>query len=215
MSYRKSNKFIGDDTKAAVRQSPNCIKNQKYGETRFSIWRMQFLHLAMWQVALGRHAIEFTQTSAISKFYIWLRFRPHHRSRHVILHQSLEILSKSDQHRQKEMTSCRFSRWRISAVLDFRGPKIFHRLYFVAWLYPNGRRGHLNLYPLGRKVDFCVLGKTKVKRITGISHLAKNHILCKRSPPTFGPNFGGFYFGTRILGPNNVDFCPSANEYTL
>jgi len=33
-----------------------------------------------------------------------------------------EVLSKSDHPRQKEMTSCRFSRWRISAILDFRGP---------------------------------------------------------------------------------------------
>jgi len=33
-----------------------------------------------------------------------------------------EILSKSDHPRQKKMTSCRFSRWRISAILDFRSP---------------------------------------------------------------------------------------------
>ena len=33
-----------------------------------------------------------------------------------------EILSKSDHPRQKKMTSCRFLRWRISAILDFRGP---------------------------------------------------------------------------------------------
>jgi len=33
-----------------------------------------------------------------------------------------EILSKLDHPRQKKMTSCRFSRWRISAILDFRGP---------------------------------------------------------------------------------------------
>jgi len=33
-----------------------------------------------------------------------------------------EILSKSDHPRQKKMTSCRLSRWRISAILDFRGP---------------------------------------------------------------------------------------------
>ena len=32
-----------------------------------------------------------------------------------------EILSKSDHPQQKKMTSCRFSRWRISAILDFRG----------------------------------------------------------------------------------------------
>jgi len=33
-----------------------------------------------------------------------------------------EILSKSDHPRQKKMTSCRFSRRRISAILDFRSP---------------------------------------------------------------------------------------------
>jgi len=33
-----------------------------------------------------------------------------------------EILSKSDHPQQKKMTSCRLSRWRISAILDFRGP---------------------------------------------------------------------------------------------
>jgi len=33
-----------------------------------------------------------------------------------------EILSKSDHRQQKKMTSCRFSRWRISAILDFRDP---------------------------------------------------------------------------------------------
>jgi len=33
-----------------------------------------------------------------------------------------EILYKSDHPRRKKMTSCRFSRWRISAILDFRGP---------------------------------------------------------------------------------------------
>jgi len=31
-------------------------------------------------------------------------------------------MSKSDHPQQKKMTSCRFSRWRISAILDFRGP---------------------------------------------------------------------------------------------
>ena len=33
-----------------------------------------------------------------------------------------EILSQSDHPRQKKMTSCQFSRWRISAILNFRGP---------------------------------------------------------------------------------------------
>jgi len=36
----------------------------------------------------GMTFIEFAQTSAILEFYIWFWFRPHHRSQHVILHQS-------------------------------------------------------------------------------------------------------------------------------
>jgi len=51
----------------------------------------QWQHRAMWQVALGWHAMEFVQTFAILKFYIWFRFWPYHRSRHVILHQSAKF----------------------------------------------------------------------------------------------------------------------------
>ena len=102
-------------------------KTKKYGEKRFSIWRMEFLHPAMWhvalgswqwihqvavvglpakwQVALGWHAIKFPQTSAILEFYFWIRFRPYHSSRHVILHQSAKFYPN-----------------RISANLDFSGP---------------------------------------------------------------------------------------------
>ena len=43
--------------------------------------------------------------------------RPYHRIQHVILHQSAKIYAHG-----RKMTSCRFSRWRISAILDFRGP---------------------------------------------------------------------------------------------
>jgi len=52
-------KCIGNDTKSATRQSPNCIKNNKkiYGEKRFSIWRMELLHLAMWH----DHDIDFAR----------------------------------------------------------------------------------------------------------------------------------------------------------
>jgi len=53
-------------------------------DSEFTKWQ----HLAVWQVALGWHAIEFAQTSAILEFYTWFRFRPHHQSRHVILQQS-------------------------------------------------------------------------------------------------------------------------------
>jgi len=56
ISLPRKNECIGDDIKAAVRQSPNCIKKTKkikYGEKRFSMWRVEFLHPAMWHVALG------------------------------------------------------------------------------------------------------------------------------------------------------------------
>jgi len=55
-----SNKYIGDDTKAAARQSPNCIKKKQkinYGEKRFSIWRMELLHPAIWH----DHDIDFAR----------------------------------------------------------------------------------------------------------------------------------------------------------
>jgi len=42
----------------------------------------------------------------------------HHRSRHVILQNFIQI----GQPLAEKMTSCRFSRWRISAILDFMGP---------------------------------------------------------------------------------------------
>ena len=55
----KLNRCIGNDTKAAARQSLNCIENKKitYGEKRFSIWRMEFLHPAIWH----DHDIDFTR----------------------------------------------------------------------------------------------------------------------------------------------------------
>ena len=50
------NKCIGDDTKAAARQSLNCIKN-KILQKRFSIWQMELLHPAMWH----DHDIDFVR----------------------------------------------------------------------------------------------------------------------------------------------------------
>jgi len=112
--WRVTNKCIGDDTKAAARQSLNSIihkKNKIWRKTIFNIggWNSYTLrcgtimtlispgdctlqcgmwlwncdsefttwqHPAMWYVALGWHATEFAQTSAILEFYIWFRFRP-------------------------------------------------------------------------------------------------------------------------------------------
>ena len=97
-----NNKGIGDNTKSATRQSLNCIKIKKYKIWRKTIFNMadgiltpcnvacgsgivkvnspsdseftKWQHPAMWYVALGWHAIEFAQTSAILEFYIWFPF---------------------------------------------------------------------------------------------------------------------------------------------
>jgi len=88
---------------------------------------VRWQHHAMMQcgtLALGWHAIEFGQRSAILEFYLRFRFRPyyhHHRSRHVILHQSPKFYPNRTAHGRKK-ASCWFSRWRIFAILDFRGP---------------------------------------------------------------------------------------------
>jgi len=109
----------------SARQSLKCIKNNnkiKYGEKRFSIWRMEFLHLAMWQVALGWHAIEFAQAFAILEFYIWFRFRPRHRSRYVILHQSPKLYPNRTTLGRKKWRHVDFPDGGSQRVLDFRGP---------------------------------------------------------------------------------------------
>jgi len=109
------------------RQSLNCIKNKiiKYGEKRFSIWRIEFLHPAMWhdydidivnreswpwirQVTAPCNVIRGSGMTShwirpnILELYIWFQFKPNHRSRHVILQQSPIFFSKSDQSRQKK-----------------------------------------------------------------------------------------------------------------
>jgi len=65
--------------------------------------------------------MEFAQTSAILEFYIDVE---HITTVDMLFCTSLRnfMLSKSDHPQQKKMTSCRFSRWRISAILNFRGP---------------------------------------------------------------------------------------------
>jgi len=83
-------------------------------DSEFTKWQ----HPAMWYVALGRHVIEFAQTSAILEFYIWFRFRPHHRSRHVILHQSVKFYPNRTTLCSKKWRHVDFQ----DGVLDFRGP---------------------------------------------------------------------------------------------
>jgi len=102
---------------------------------------MEFLHPAMWHVALEswqwihQVAAPCNVIHGSGMTCHWIRPNVRHIG---ILHlvsisttsplstchsaPVSEILSKSDHPRQKKMTSCRFSRWRISDILDFRGP---------------------------------------------------------------------------------------------
>ena len=71
-----------------------------------------------WNITISGFEI---QTSAILEFYFRFHFRPHHRSRHVILHQSAKCYRNPSAH-GREITSCWFLRWQISAILNFMGP---------------------------------------------------------------------------------------------
>ena len=51
---------------------------------------------------------------------IWFRLRPYHHGRHVILHQSAKFYQNQTTLNRKKLYQ--FSRWRISAILDFKGP---------------------------------------------------------------------------------------------
>ena len=69
---------------------------------------------SVWHVALGWHAIEIAQTSVILEFYFWFRFRPHHRSWHVILHQSVKFYPNR--------TTLGRKKWRHVDFQDGRSP---------------------------------------------------------------------------------------------
>jgi len=77
---------------------------------------------AMWQVALGWHATEFAQNVRQIGILHPVSISTNHHSRHVILHQSAKFYPNRTTLSRKKMMSCRFSRWWISAILDFRGP---------------------------------------------------------------------------------------------
>ena len=92
--------FVIASVSESIRKPPldkpwTAFKKIKYGEKRFFICRMEFLHPAMWHVALESwqwihqvaapcnvirgsamtcHLIEFAQTSAVLEFYIWFPF---------------------------------------------------------------------------------------------------------------------------------------------
>jgi len=139
-----STKCIGNDTKAADSQSLNCIKKQKkikYGEKRFSICRMEFLHPAMWHVALesrqwihqvaapcnvirgsGMTCHSIRPNVRHVGILLLVSISTHHRSRHVILYQSAKFYPNWTTLGRKKWCHVDFWRWRISAILECRDP---------------------------------------------------------------------------------------------
>ena len=102
---------------------------------------IKWQHPAMWYVDLGWHAIEFARWQHPAMWQVALGLQCHvirQNVRHIgILHlvSILPISPQSTCHSApvcefypnrptsaQKITSCRFSRWRISAILDFRGP---------------------------------------------------------------------------------------------
>ena len=211
------------------------LKNKnkiKFGDKRFSIWRMELLHPAMWH----NHDIDFARWLHPAMWHValelwqwihqvaapcnvtrgsgmtcrWIRrmaqpcnvtmscssgimtwnspapcnvvggsvmtcyvIRPnvcHIGNLHLVSNLTIsleltchsapvcEILSKSDHPQQKKMTSCRFSRWRISVNLDFRG-------LIMCWLKSPGTtfcRSSIEIIALNclvflRKSSFCIM----------------------------------------------------------
>ena len=82
-----------------------------------------------------------------------------------------EILSKSDHPLHKKMTSCRFSRWRISAILDFRGPiKGFWKPMYD-FLQVVNRHHSSKLLSFEKKCFFCILATDRqTNRWTALMH---------------------------------------------
>jgi len=85
-------------------------------DSEFTKWQ----HPAVWQVTLAWHSIQLAKTSAILEFYFWFRFRhiaAVDRSFCTSLRNFIQIGPPS----AEKLTSCRVSRRRISAILDFMG----------------------------------------------------------------------------------------------
>jgi len=118
------NKCIGDDTKAAARLSLSCIKTKKikYGEKRFSIWRIELLHPAIWHVALESWHWIRQNVRHIGILHLVLISTTSQQSRCHILHQSPKFYPNWTTLNRKKWRHVDFSRWRISAILDFRDP---------------------------------------------------------------------------------------------
>jgi len=88
-------------------------------DIEFASWQ----HPTMWHVALRWHANEFAQTSDW-KSTSGFDFDHYHTAVDVSFWTNLRNSIQIGPPRQKKITSCQFSRRRISAILDCGGPVI-------------------------------------------------------------------------------------------
>jgi len=91
---------------------------------RFSLWRMEFLHPAMWHAGgfIGWHAIEFARAKRPPYWNSTSGFDfGHNTAVNMSFGTSLQNCIQIGPTLAEKMTSCRFSSWRISAILNFRG----------------------------------------------------------------------------------------------
>ena len=84
-------------------------------------WITTWQHPAVWQMALGRHAIELAK-----RLPYWNSTSGFDFDHIITIDMSFCISAKFYLNRttlgRKKMSSCRFSRWQTSAILDFRCP---------------------------------------------------------------------------------------------
>ena len=139
----------------------------------------RWLHPAMWHVALGswhsirQVAVPCSVAGGSGMTCHWIRPNICHTGiLHLVLISTTspqstyhsapvsEILSKSDHPRQKNMTSCRFSRWRISAILDLRDPIVgfFWKAQLHNFLYVVNRHRSCELFSFFEKIAFLHFG---------------------------------------------------------
>jgi len=139
-NYNNNNKCTGDDTKSAARQILNCIKNKKNKIWRKTIFNMADGILTPSNVACSSGIVTVNSPSGSTlqgDTWLWddmplnspkrppywnsksgFHFHTSPRSRHVILYQSAKFYPNRTTLGRKKVTSCRFSRWRISAISD-------------------------------------------------------------------------------------------------
>ena len=103
-----------------------------------NFWNLEFMSRDLYRHAILLHCARFRsynsvhswdittsglekQTSAVWEFYFRFWFRPYHCIGHKSFCIRLSNFIQIGPHTAK-MTSCRFSRWQISAILNFRGP---------------------------------------------------------------------------------------------